>query len=82
VRGDYFYFSDLGNRHFSLELNKNQATFAFVARTSGQDINDAIAIKSRYPNQFGYHWLKHCGMASNLCDEWLQYHHDLAEVLS
>ena len=76
VRGDYFYFSDLGNRHFSLELNKNQATYAFVARTSQQDINDAIKIKAQHHNNFGYAWLNHCGIDTSLAHEWQQYSFD------
>ena len=73
VCGDYFYFSDLGTRCFSLELNKNQATYAFVARTSQQDINDAIKIKANYPNEFGAAWLKHFGIDSNLVSQWNNY---------
>ena len=76
MRGDYFYFSDLGNRHFSLELNKNQATYAFVARTSQQDINDAIKIKAQHHNNFGYAWLNHCGIDTSLAHEWQQYSFD------
>ncbi len=76
VRGDYFYFSDLGTRRFSLELNKNQATYAFVARTSQQDINDAIKIKANYPNEFGLAWLKHCKIDSSLVSQWNNYNVD------
>ncbi len=76
VRGDYFYFSDLGTRRFSLELNKNQATYAFVARTSQHDINDAIKIKANYSNEFGLAWLKHCGIDSNLVSQWENYNLD------
>lgn len=74
VRGDYFYFSDLGTRKFSLNLDPDQATFSYVARTSVTDINQAIAIKNQYGlSQFGYYWLKYCNQNSNISQKWLEF---------
>lgn len=77
LRGDYFYFSDLGNRRFSLELNQHQAAFALLAKTSQQNINDALAIHAKHPDKFGYHWLAHCGVAEGLLNEWQEYDQQL-----
>ena len=72
-RGEYFYFSELGNRKFSLELNEDQATFAYVARNSQTDINNALSIYSKFPKQFGYHWLEYCKVSDKLATQWLDY---------
>jgi len=73
LMGEYFYFSDLGKRKFTLDLNKDQATFAFVARTSGQDVNKAIDLKMRVTDKFGYYWLKECGIGIDMQEQWLDY---------
>ena len=76
MQGEYFYFSELGNRRFSLELNKEQATFAFTAKTSQAHILQAIKIKQQYPNNFAYHWLNACGVDESLRQQWLKYFQD------
>ncbi|MDQ5920644.1 MAG: type secretion system protein TrbE [Pseudomonadota bacterium] len=78
VRGEYFYFSELGNRKFTLELNHNQATFAYVAKTSHQDIKRAKLIYSKSPEQFGYSWLQECGISEQLMQAWLDYNEFLS----
>ncbi|MBP9742403.1 MAG: ATP-binding protein [Burkholderiales bacterium] len=75
--GEYFYCSELGNRKFSLELTRDQATFAFVANTSHQDIKRAKSIYSKAPAQFGYYWLLECGVSEELAQQWLKYTHRL-----
>lgn len=57
-KGDYFYFSELGNRKFSLDLETDSATFNIVARTSHADIQKAIILKQKYPNSFMQNWLR------------------------
>ncbi|MFN7094933.1 MAG: hypothetical protein ACK4M7_06185, partial [Burkholderiales bacterium] len=77
-KGEYFYFSELGNRKFTLDLAPEQATFAFVARTSGQDINKAIEIKAQAGNKFAYQWLKECGASIKVQQQWLQYDNEIS----
>ena len=77
MKGEYFYFSDLGNRRFNLELNPNQATFAFVAKTSQQNILDALAIKAKHGQDFAYFWLKHCGIDEGTLNQWQLFHKQL-----
>jgi type IV secretion system protein TrbE len=58
LKGEYFYCSELGNRKFNLDITDTPITFNFIARTSGQDINLAIAIKKKHKEQFVKYWLK------------------------
>lgn len=56
-RGEYFYFSDLGTRKFSLDLSITPITFNFTARTSTKDINLAIKLKQEDSKNFVKNWL-------------------------
>ena len=62
LKGEYFYFSELGNRKFNLDLTGTTITFNFTARTSGQDIKLAIDLKSKHKERFAVHWLKAHGV--------------------
>ena len=72
-RGEYFYTSDLGNRKFTLDLDEKQATYAFVARTSQQDVKQAMALKQQDKKDFAYHWLNACNVAVTKQDQWREY---------
>lgn len=76
-QGEYFYFSDLGQRRFTLDLEPKQSTFAFVARTSGPDVHKAEELYKLYPQRFAYHWLKHCGISEEQQQLWLEYERQL-----
>ena len=69
--GEYFYSSALGKRKFTLDLHSTPITFAFVARTSQQDIQQAILLHAHTTTNFGYHWLIHCGVASDQAESWM-----------
>ena len=71
--GEYFYVSELGNRKFNLDLNKDPVTFAFTANNGHKDIQKAISLKLEHGDQFAYYWLKECGISSATLDEWLEY---------
>ena len=71
--GEYFYVSELGNRKFNLDLNKDQVTFAFTARNSHKDIQRAIKLKIEHGDQFAYYWLKECGVNDSVLQEWLEF---------
>lgn len=74
MRGEYFYMSDLGTRRFTLDLTPDQASFAYVAKTSSEDVKRAIKLKNEKPYEdFGYHWLKECGFAEDKRQLWLRY---------
>lgn len=58
LRGEYFYFSELGTRKFSLDLGVTPITFNFTARTSNRDINLAIKMMQEDSKNFVENWLK------------------------
>lgn len=59
-KGEYFYFSELGKRKFTLELNKNQITYAFTARTSNEDIKNAKLLYLNDKEHFIENWINYC----------------------
>lgn len=74
VKGEYFYMSDLGTRKFTLDLYKDQATFAYVAKTSLEDIKKAIKLRANKPHdEFGYHWLQMCNISDTKQILWQKY---------
>ncbi|HLX53617.1 MAG TPA: hypothetical protein VKR58_06735, partial [Aquella sp.] len=56
-KGEYFYVSSLGRRKFSLDLSQTLLTFNFTARTSANDINQAIRLKQEDSKNFITNWL-------------------------
>ena len=77
IKGEYFYFSDLGRRKFNLNLNESDITYAFVARTSNYDIKNAQEIYNVDKEMFGYNWLKTLGYSKSICDRWLYFKEQL-----
>jgi len=56
LRGDYFYTSELGSRKFSLDITPNQLTYAFVARTSNDDVQHARELYRQSAADFITRW--------------------------
>jgi type IV secretion system protein VirB4 len=79
VKGEYFYMSDLGTRKFTLDLYKDQATFAYVAKTSREDVKKAIELKSKnLTEDFAYSWLKECNIGRDKQQLWQCYFEDVS----
>jgi len=79
VKGEYFYMSDLGTRKFTLDLNRDQATFAYVAKTSSEDIKKAIRLKKEKTEEFGYQWLQVNGIAEDKQELWGFYNNEIKQ---
>jgi type IV secretion system protein VirB4 len=56
LRGEYFYTSNLGNKKFNLNIDSTQLVYAFVARTSNDDINHAREIYNNDSKNFITNW--------------------------
>jgi|SRR6185437_4267258 len=56
-KGEYFYVSSLGRRKFSLDLSQTPLTFNFTARTSSNDVNQAMRLKQEDSKNFITNWL-------------------------
>jgi type IV secretion system protein VirB4 len=78
LKGEYFYFSELGNRRFTLDLATNQASYALLAKTSNADIKDARAIKANYSDdEFAYHWLEKQKVDPDVLVMWRRFYQQL-----
>lgn len=78
VRSEYFYMSDLGTRRFTLDLHRDQAAFAFIAKTSADDVRRAIKLKNEKPyEEFGVNWLQECGLSEDKQQQWMKYYKEI-----
>lgn len=68
---DYYFVNPLGRRVFSLNLSKDTPTaLSILCRSGLDDIKEAKRIKKENPQDFAYHWLRHCGY-TKAANEWL-----------